>query len=107
MTDKAGTLATQAKVQDIIFQVIDELNRDPKEAPIVKGPETVLLGPSSVFDSLRLVNLIVAVEQKVEEEFGFPISAIANEKAMSRKSSPLRTVSTLAGFITSILEEKA
>ena len=66
----------------------------------------VRLGHSSAFDSLKLVNLIVAVEQRVEEEFGFAISAIANEKAMSAKSSPLRSVSTLAEFIAGIISEQ-
>ena len=95
-------MEAKQKVLELIYQALDEIE-DGRSAP--KTPETVLLGPTSGLDSLKLVNLIVAVEQRVEEEFGFAISAIANEKAMSQKSSPLRTAGTLADFISSILKE--
>ena len=93
------------KVLEIIYEALDEVNEDLGKNSTQKSPDTVLLGPASGLDSLKLVNLIVAVEQRVEEEFGAPISAIANEKAMSQKSSPLRNVGTLADFITSLLAE--
>lgn len=95
----------RSRVQQLIYEAIDELS-EPGAKPVEKTPETALLGCASAFDSLKLVNLIVAVEQRVEEEFGFAISAIANEKAMSQKSSPLRSVSTLAEFIAGIVSEE-
>ncbi len=96
----------QEKVLGLIYETIDELNEDSDDdINVEKKPDTVLLGPESCLDSLKLVNLIVEIEQKVEDEYGFAISAIANEKAMSRKVSPLRNIITLAEFITSIIEE--
>jgi len=106
MSKKGGEVTDiRLRVQQLIYEAIDDLQEAGKER-IEKTPETVLLGRSSAFDSLKLVNLIVAVEQRVEEEFGFAISAIANEKAMSEKSSPLRSVSTLAEFIAGIISEQ-
>lgn len=90
------------KVLVLIYQALDDIHEDAGE-PIQKTSETVLLGPSSELDSLKLVNLIVAVEHRVEEGFGLALSAIANEKAMSQKASPLRSVGTLADFITEVL----
>ena len=105
MNGKKGTLGTDVrqKVLELIYQALDEIEEDPGMG--TRSSETVLLGPAGGLDSLKLVNLIVAVEQRVEEEFGFAISAVANEKAMSQKSSPLRSAGTLADFITSILIE--
>ena|SRR3989338_5731414 len=96
---------TKEKILGLIYQALDEILEDSDPKEIKKSPDAVLLGPSSGLDSLKLVNLIVAVEQRVEEEFGFPISAIANERAMSQKVSPLRNAGTLADFIASILAE--
>ena|SRR3989338_3972508 len=93
------------KILGLIYQALDEVDEGSGKEPLIKSPETVLLGSQSGLDSLKLVNLIVAVEQRVEEQFGFAISAIANEKAMSQKSSPLRNCGTLADFIASILTE--
>ena len=45
-------------------------------------------------------------EEKVEEEFGRPIS-IVDERTLSQQESPLATVETLAEYITSLLEEGA
>ncbi len=104
---KKSELDARAQILEIIYRSIDDLGDEVKNLNIEKSPATALLGPSSVFDSLKLVNLIVAVEQAVEEEFGVPISAIANEKAMSQKSSPLRTIGTLSEFIASILADAA
>lgn len=98
-------MEVRERVLQLIYQALNEIAEDSGAGVIKKSPDTVLLGGASGLDSLKLVNLIVAVEQRVEEEFGFAISAIANEKAMSQKFSPLRNVGTLADFITSILTE--
>lgn len=105
---KKSVDATQihGKVLEILYQTIDEFNQQHEGVRIQKTPNTALLGCSSGLDSLMLVNFIVAAEQKIEEDFEIPISAIANERALSQKSSPLRNVSTLADFISSILAEQ-
>lgn len=94
------------RIIGIIYEVIDDLNVETEEIKIVKKPDTVLLGTGSQLDSLMLVNLIVGTEQRIEEEFGYAISALANEKAMSLKSSPLRSIGTLAEFILGILKDQ-
>lgn len=59
--------------------------------------ETKLFGEDGIFDSMGLVSLIVAVEQEVEDRFGKAV-ALADERALSRSSSPYRTVGTLADY---------
>jgi len=94
------------KILGIIYEMIDTLNAESDGIKVVKAPNTVLLGTESPLDSLMLVNLIVGTEQRIEEELGFSISALANEKAMSLKNSPLRTISSLAEFIAGIVKEQ-
>jgi len=56
------------------------------------------LGPSSTWDSIDLVNFIIAVEERIEKETGKRITLVS-EAALSRTRSPFRTLGTLAGYI--------
>jgi acyl carrier protein len=69
-----------------------------------KNTETfTLIGSSSLLDSMDLVTLIINIEEKIFNLMNLSIT-LANEKAMSRKNSPFKTVETLAEYITEILE---
>lgn len=65
---------------------------------------TILIGQGSLLDSLSLVRVIINVEQRLNDDFGVTIS-IADERAMSQKNSPFRTIGTLAQYISKLLEE--
>ena len=65
---------------------------------------TVLFGSESVLDSMGLVNVIIDIESRFLDK-GYEIS-LTSEKAMSRKQSPFRTISTLADFIEEQIAEK-
>jgi len=94
-------------ILELIFQVVDELNeRLPEEERLEKSKETPLTGESAKLDSLKLVSLIVATEQKVQEEFNTTVT-IANERMLDQKESPLRTIETLADYISMLIQESA
>jgi acyl carrier protein len=93
------------EVLPLIFAAIDEHNEvADSEMRLDKSAETVLFGRSGRLDSLALVSLIVAIEQRVEEHFGKPVS-IASEKALSQERSPFRTIGSLATYITELLRD--
>jgi len=95
------------RVIQAIFRAIDDFNRQvPGEKQLEKSAETVLFGHSGKLDSLGLVDLILATEERIMEEFDISIT-LADEKAMSQKKSPFMTVATLADYIGHILDEKA
>lgn len=100
----------QAKTQtlpivDIIFSAIDELNQQlPPERQLNQDVNTILFGESGHLKSLELVNLILIVEEKLEDEFDALIS-LTDERAMSQKRSPFRTVARLADYINLLLKE--
>ena len=60
--------------------------------------DTSIFGKGSSLDSLGLVTLLVSIEQKIEDEMSVNIT-IADEKAMSLKNSPFRTIGTLKQFL--------
>ena len=93
-------------IEKIVFSTIDALNQElNKEDRLKKSLETRLFGGNSNLDSLGLINLIVAVEQNIEDEFDVTIT-LADERAMSQENSPFRTVGSLADYIELLLEEK-
>ena len=95
----------QETIIRVIFDAIDETNEQlPIDQKVVKSTDTVLFGKSSELDSLGLVNLIISAEQKLEEEFGVNLT-LADERAMSQKNSPFRTVISLAEYISLLLKE--
>jgi len=55
-------------------------------------------------DSLSLVTLIVDIEQKLEDDYEV-VLILADDKAMSQKRSPFRSVRTLADYICQLMEE--
>ena len=94
------------KIQQSIYNSIDSLNAQlPNEGHIEKSNNTALFGSGSKLDSLGLINLIVAVEQNIEDEFDVTIT-LADERALSQELSPFRDVMSLADYIEMLLEEK-
>jgi len=94
------------KILNSIYVSLDECNKQlHDEEQLEKSSDTKLFGRGSKLDSLGLVNLIVAVEQNIEDEFDVIIT-LADERAMSQKYSPFRTLGSLVDYIEMLLEEK-
>jgi len=91
------------EIVEIIFEGIEEINLQ-NAISIPKEINTKLYGNNSSLDSLGLVNLIVNVEEKINSEYDTSI-VIADEKAMSQKNSPFKSVDTLAEYIMILLSE--
>ena len=90
-------------VIEVLFKVIDEINEQYKdEFELIKSEDTALYGKEGLLDSLGLVNFIVATEQLIEDEME-SIITLADERAMSQKSSPFNTIKSLATYISSLL----
>ena len=94
------------KILQLIYNSIDSLNDQlPSEEHIEKSNDTELFGSGSKLDSLDLINLVVAVEQNIEDEFDVEIT-LADVRAMSQENSPFRTVGSLADYIEVLLKEE-
>jgi acyl carrier protein len=94
------------KIRQMLFEVLDELNRlRPEAEHLKKDPGTPLAGDSGKLDSAALINLIVLTEQKTAQELGRPI-LLTDDRAMSQINEVFRTVGSLADYIHMLLNEK-
>ena len=92
MTDPENIIAA-------IHRAVDWINGElPPDRQLIKTPETRLLGSQSVLDSMHLVSLIVTIEREVEDAFGVVLT-LADERALSMKESPFRSIQSLADYI--------
>ena len=94
------------RILKTIFDAIDEVNEQlPEGGKVEKRVDTVLYDRNGRLDSLRLVTLIVATEERIEEEFDIVV-VLADEKAVTRGRSPFRTVKSFAEYIAGRLEKR-
>ena len=92
-------------IETVIINSIKELNNNlSKDNKLELSKKTILFGKDGKLDSLGLVNLLVIIEQNIEDEYDVSIT-IADERAMSQKHSPFRTIGTLADYIIMLLKE--
>ncbi len=96
--------------EDILDIVVSSL-KDTLEmvnsevAPETVGSETRLVGHTAVLDSMGLVSLILDIEQLVNDKYDVLI-ILADERAMSQKQSPFRSVATLTDYICQLVVEQ-
>lgn len=92
-----------ADVSRAVLEAITEFNQ-AEGTNVPASADTVLMGEGGALDSLGLVRLVMAVEQKIEDTFGVPVS-LTDEKAMSQRNSPFRSVGALTEYAASLLAE--
>jgi D-alanine--poly(phosphoribitol) ligase subunit 2 len=93
---------------DLVSLVVNTLREtigQKNNIPEFVGAGTSLFGQEGLLDSVGLVTLVVAVEQAIEDAFGVSIT-LADEKAMSQRHSPYRTVGSLAEFAYRVIQEE-
>jgi len=91
--------------RDVVIHCLREaLEQSGAPAPAQITDDTVLVGKDAVIDSVGVVSLIVDVEQRLEMEHDVSVT-LANDKAMSQKSSPFRTVGVLAEHVCAVIKE--
>ncbi len=89
---------------EMVVAMLEEVADEQEiELPSDVGPSTPLFGDEGLLDSLGLVNLVVGLEQEIQDELGKSVS-LADEKALSAKSSPFRDVDSLASYALQVIE---
>jgi acyl carrier protein len=66
--------------------------------------DAALFGDGGLLDSMGLVNVTLDVEQQINDDLGIDIT-IADDRAMSRKHSPFRTIGSLADYVIELIHE--
>jgi acyl carrier protein len=89
---------------DVVMHCLREALEQSGAAVPELTEATVIVGKDAVVDSVGVVSLIVDVEQRLEMEHDVSVT-LANDKAMSQKNSPFRTVGVLADHVCAVIKE--
>ena len=88
---------------NIVISVVADYAKEINATIDKIDENTRLIGSSSVFDSSDLVQVIVEIEEKINQEYNTDIT-LTDEKAMSRTTSPFVNIGTLVKFIVDNLK---
>ena len=94
------------RIYELVISQIKNFQEE-NETPfdLTEGEQTKLFGGGGALDSLGLVSLVVSIEEAIEEEFDIAI-ILADEKAMSRRTSPFGRISYLVDYIMEIINNE-
>jgi acyl carrier protein len=91
-------------ILNLVLEVVHEIGADQESKELMEATEkTRLLGEH--LDSMGIVFLVTELESKISDELEVHV-ALADERAMSQKTSPFRSVKILATYVQSIIEEE-
>ena len=85
-------------IEEKIINFLEEFLQEELEETIKLSLDSKLFGGDGLLDSMALVSLLVELEEYIEDEFGVAVT-LADEKAMSRRTSPFARVSYLIEHI--------
>lgn len=93
------------KVTSLIYDALAEhFEQIDSDQPAPRTPDAVLFGENALLDSLGLVNVVVAVEEKLLDTFDKDV-CLSDERALSLPESPYRTVDSLSRYVALLLSE--
>jgi len=94
------------EVVSLVISCLQDVLSSTNEASTVSVDEfTPLIGNEAVLDSLGLVTLVIDAEERLNEEYDLSLT-LADDRAMSQRNSPFRTVQSLADYICLLIDEK-
>jgi acyl carrier protein len=92
------------EIENLIISILKEfIQENDIELIVDLNTETRLIGSSGLLDSMDLVSFIVELEEGISHEFSLDVE-LANDSAMSSRTSPFLNVSTLSDYILKITE---
>jgi acyl carrier protein len=92
------TIAREALMELVRSALSDALGEKGREVPKDLGPDTEIFGRGGLLDSLGLVTMIMEIESRLEEEHGVSV-VLASDRAMSRRTSPFRSMGAVIEYI--------
>jgi len=100
-------MLTREAALRLVLRRLAALGRELGKPELTQADEqTRLFGEASALDSIGLVTLIADLEEDVRQETGRDV-VLADEKAMSRLTSPFRRAGLLADHLVATVAEAA
>jgi D-alanine--poly(phosphoribitol) ligase subunit 2 len=96
---------TKEKLTKLVLDLLKtHFEENGDHVDLSESEKTKLFGGDGILDSLGLVSFIVTVEEALQDELGITL-VLADEKAMSRRTSPFAKVSYLVDYIFEVIQE--
>ena len=93
------------KIETLVINLLQELgSENGNENLINANVKTKLFGENGNFDSMGLVIFISDLEELLDEELNRNLT-LADDRAMSQKTSPFRNVESLTKHIKQLINE--
>lgn len=90
-------------IEEIVLKAIKSIANEQDSSQLLNpGLNTPLFGVN--LDSMGVVLLVTDLEERMYDEFDISIS-LADERAMSQKTSPFRNVKTLIKYVEILVNE--
>ena len=86
------------ELESKIIKFLEDFLKEELDEAIELSMDSKLFGGGGPLDSMALVNLVVDLEELIEDDYGKTIT-LADEKAMSRRTSPFSRVKNLIDYI--------
>ena len=95
------------QITGVVYAAIDDLNEGlPDGERVAKAPDVILLGESGRLDSLGFVNLVVAIEQKLQERLSASVGLAESLMQDDVQGLPA-TVHDMVEHIELLMEKQA
>lgn len=95
---------TDEAILEVVLQAMRTTNAARPAASLLSvTPDAALFGPGSPLDSLGLLTLLLDIEEDLQRA-GCPVQ-LSDDRAMSQRRSPFRSVSSLVDYIGRITRE--
>ncbi len=92
------------KIVDLVIKTVQEVGYDQENQALIEAnKDTLLFGEN--LDSMGIVFLVADLESKISEKLNIDI-ILADDRAMSQKTSPFRSIKTLSEYSKILIEER-
>ncbi len=97
-------MVTKEQTTEIIANIIDNIAKD-LDLELTVSDDLVIIGESTVFDSMAFLDLVNGIEEWMDETFELYVS-IATDDEDFRPDGPFGNVKRLAGYVAELINRK-
>lgn len=95
----------RADIEALVHETFTEVANERKaKLPGSIGDDTPIFGGGAILDSTGVTTLVMEIEMRLEERHGVTVTLV-NDRAMSRKNSPFRTVGSFVTYIQETVDQ--
>ena len=90
---------------NIVLEVVKEIGEEQENEALINATEDTRLFGANL-DSMGIVFVVTELAERIADELDVMLT-LADERAMSQKTSPFRSVKTLAKYADTLVAEAA